>query len=365
MSQETPKLSTLRKQVRGDVQALLPGADTLLSQSNLRVMSDVQAALVYGLYGALEWQRRQLFADTAEGEFLERRAEMMGLARKAATTSSGSITISGLSGATLAEGAELQAGNGVVVATDALVAVGGGGTASVAVTAREAGAAANLDEGVTFSLVTAVAGIDAEATVDAPGLAGGADEESDDDLRGRVLLRMRETPQGGAALDYSQWALEVAGVTRAWVSPKEMGLGTTTVRFMMDNVRAAENGIPQGDDASDYIAGSGDQQDVYDHIDALRPCQGVLFVVAPVPVALDLTITGLSPDSAAVRAAIEASVRDMLVRDAVPGGTIRHSRIVEAISVAAGESYHKLTAPVDDVAHSTGEIAVPGDITYV
>lgn len=365
MSQTTPELTDLRRWARDDMMAVLDGADALLAQSNLRALAEMMAGMGWGLYGELAWLRRQLFADTAEGEYLERHAEMKKLARKPAAKASGSVTIAGLVGAELAEGTAGQAGNGVVVVTDALATIGAGGTASVAVTAQDAGAAGNLAAAVTVNLVTAVAGIDAVATVDEPGMDGGADEESDDDLRERLLLRMQETPQGGADTDYRQWALEVPGVTRAWPSPKEMGLGTTTVRFMMDNVRAAENGIPQGDNASDYIAGSGDQQTVYDHIDALRPCQGVLFVVAPIAVPLDLTITGLNPDSAAVRAAIEASVNDMLLRDAEPGGTIRYSRIVEAISVAAGESYHKLTAPIDDVTHDTGEIAVPGVITYV
>jgi len=55
----------------------------------------------------------------------------------------------------------------------------------------------------------------------------------------------------------------------------------------------------------------------------------------------------------------------MLRRRAVPGGTIRRSWIWEAVSVAAGEDSHAITAPAGDVAHGTGEIAVLGVITYV
>jgi uncharacterized phage protein gp47/JayE len=87
-------------------------------------------------------------------------------------------------------------------------------------------------------------------------------------------------------------------------------------------------------------------------------------VVAPVAVPLDLTITGLTPDTAAVRAAIEAEIIDLLRREAVPGGTILLSHLREAISIAAGEADHALTIPAANVTHATGELAVLGTITW-
>ena len=61
--------------------------------------------------------------------------------------------------------------------------------------------------------------------------------------------------QGGAEVDYVQWALGVPGATRAWCYPLEMGMGTVTVRFMMDNLRADEDGFPrQGDVATETEA---------------------------------------------------------------------------------------------------------------
>ena len=68
----------------------------------------------------------------------------------------------------------------------------------------------------------------------AGGLAAGSDAETDESLRARVLRRIQKPPQGGAGYDYVAWALEVPGVTRAWVYPAEMGLGTVTVRFVRD-----------------------------------------------------------------------------------------------------------------------------------
>ena len=52
--------------------------------------------------------------------------------------------------------------------------------------------------------------------------------------------RIRQPSHGGASFDYVKWALETPGMaaggaTRAWVFPQELGIGTVTVRFVMDD----------------------------------------------------------------------------------------------------------------------------------
>jgi uncharacterized phage protein gp47/JayE len=77
-------------------------------------------------------------------------------------------------------------------------------------------------------------------------LTGGTDQETDDELRLRVLTRIRQPPMGGDADDYVAWALAVPGVTRAWCSPLEMGIGTVTVRVMCDDLRATGDPMTNG-----------------------------------------------------------------------------------------------------------------------
>ena len=74
-------------------------------------------------------------------------------------------------------------------------------------------------------------------------LTGGTDTETDDQLRARILHRIQNPPMGGAQADYVTWALAVPGVTRAWAAP-EQGPGTITVRFLMDDLRADDDGWP-------------------------------------------------------------------------------------------------------------------------
>ena len=190
---------------------------------------------------------------------------------------------------------------------------------------------------------------------------GGADIESDDSLRLRLLLRIQAPAHGGNASDYRQWALEVPGVTRVWVAPQELGIGTVMLRFMMDEAQAAHDGFPQGDGAPTY---SGDIKTVFDHIEALRPVTAELFVAAPVPAPLDITVSGLQPDTPEVRAAIEAELRDMLFRRGTPGATIYRSWIWEAISIAAGEDRHSVAVPASDTSHSAGTLPILGTVTY-
>jgi uncharacterized phage protein gp47/JayE len=55
----------------------------------------------------------------------------------------------------------------------------------------------------------------------------------------------------------------------------------------------------------------------------------------------------------------------MLLRDAEPGGTILISHIREAISIAAGEVDHVLSAPAANVTHASGQLATFGAITWL
>jgi uncharacterized phage protein gp47/JayE len=75
-----------------------------------------------------------------------------------------------------------------------------------------------------------------------------------------------------------------------------------------------------------------------------RPVTADLYVVAPTPVTLNFNIQ-LTPNTASVKAAVEASLRDLLLREAAPGVTLLISHIREAISVAAGETDNVLISP--------------------
>lgn len=351
MSFSRPTLTELIERVRADIDARVPGADSRLPLSLLNALAVVFAGAAHGLYGNLDWLSRQLFPDTAEVEFLDRWASIWGVARKAATFAAGPVDFTGIDGTDIPAGSTLRRSDGAEYTSDALVTIAAG-VASATVQAVEAGAAGNALAGHVLNLVSPIAGIDGAATVAAGGLAGGADTESDESLRDRLLARLRFAPHGGAAGDYERWALEVAGVTRAWAVAAALGPGTVAVRFMTDDLTI--DGIP---DAAKVI-------EVQAYIDGLRPITAGVTVSAPLPIALDFTIT-LTPNIAAVQAAVDAALTDLIRREAEPGAAILVSHIREAISTAAGETDHVLTVPAADVAHAVDEIAVMGVVTWV
>ena len=355
MPWSTPTLATVRRLVRDGIAAKLPGADANIQNSVLRVLADVKAGVAHLVLLYVDWIAKQFLPDTAEKEWLDRHGQIWLGGRKAATYAEGSATVTGIAGTILPSGTVMAGGNGIEYQTIEAITVGSGATA-VAVRALTPGVAGNLDAGASLALTGAVAGVDGSATVVL--IRGGVDVESDDDLRARVLLRIRQPPMGGCKTDYEAWALAVPRVTRAWCSPLEMGMGTVTLRVMCDALRADADPLVDGFPLSEDI------EAVAAYLDLVRPVAVKdFFVEAPIPQAIDFTITGLATDSSAVRAAIAASVKAMLRDRATPGQTIYRSWLDEAISAAVGEDHHELTFSTTAMA-SAGHMAVIGTVTY-
>jgi len=356
-----PTLRARRLQVRDDIAQHLPGADAAQPNSVLRVVGDAQAALAHDNDQHLAWLARMMMPDTAQGEYADRwGAIWLPEGRKPATAAWGQVTVAGAPGAAVDIGLELVTtaidGDGQrreiryeVTAGVTLAA----GTGIISVTALTPGAVGNLDEGALLAFATVPDGIDGQAVVAAPGLAGGADIETDAELVARYVARIQQPPHGGAAHDYVAWALEVPGVTRAWAAP-EMGPGTMTVRFMMDAVRGSGGGFPEVEDLALVQA----------HIDARRPVTvAECYALAPIAQPLDLTITDLVGDTPAVRANIATEVAAILRAKGAPGQIIYASWIREAISAATGEDHHDITL-TNTAPDSVGHLIVLGEITY-
>jgi uncharacterized phage protein gp47/JayE len=349
-----PTLEDLRDQNRRDFNARLPGADALLKNSNLRVIADVFAGISYLHYGYQVWLSQQLFVDTAETAYLERWAAIWGLTRKPAVAALGGLAVTGTPGATVPAGAEFQRVDRVRYAAVTGGTLSAGGTATVAVEAETVGVIGDALTGTTVTTVGAIAGVTPQATVAAPGIGGGADEETDEQLRMRLLARIQAPPHGGAAADYVAWMLEVPGVTRAWVVPLGMGPGTVVCYFTMDDA-AHPDGIPTPADVAV----------VQQHLDSVRPVATQVFVLAPIAHPIDVTIQALTPDTPDIRAAVVTELHDTLYRHGQPGGTVYVSWLWEAVSLAAGERHHTIQQPPGDVVLGASDLPVLGTVTYV
>jgi uncharacterized phage protein gp47/JayE len=230
-----------------------------------------------------------------------------------------------------------------------------GGAASVAITAGRGAAVSNTLVGIQLTFVSEIDGVDATATVeddgDGGGLTGGADRETDALLLTRILARIQNPPHGGTQSDYEQWTLSVAGVTRAWAFPITPGLGQVTIFFAVD------------DDPTGPIPDAAKVTEVQTYVDTVRPVAAEVLVTAPTEQELSPTIE-LTPDTATVRQAVEDAIVDLLEREVEVGGILRISVLREAISTAAGETYHVLTDPTVDVDLTAGKLLTVGTITW-
>jgi len=349
---ERPLLEDLRRRIGADLEAKLRGADTRLRVNNLRAFSEVEAGSAHLLYGRLDWSFRQLFPDSAEKEFLDRWASIWGVPRIPAAVASGPATWPADPGASIRDDAQVRRGDGVeyIIPRGASEA---GGEITVTLYASEAGGAGNAEPGAQLQLMTTFAGVAVTGEVAAPGLAGGADEQSDPALLRAILARIRQPPHGGAAFDYVRWALEVPGVTRAWCYPLEGGAGSVTVRFMMDEVRAPP-GIPTPADVALVAA----------HIDPVRPVTARVLVFAPVEIPVDVIIAELDPDTPEIRSLIYDGLYHMLLEEAEPGGSIFRDQWSAAISFTPGVRRFVLVSPADRIDVQIGEIVGLGEVTY-
>jgi uncharacterized phage protein gp47/JayE len=284
-----------------------------------------------------------------EDENLDIWGNTFGLVRKIPTYATGTVTFTGLAASPIPAGTVVQSASGLQFATTTSYVIGAGSVVAN-VKALDVGIDYNYTVGTSLSLVSSLSGINTAVTVIST--FGGTSAETDDEYRARILLRIQNPPMGGSKADYVNWALSQPGVTRAWCYPLEGGAGTVAVRFVMDDTYS--NGIPV----------AGDVTNMQTYLNTVKPITATVTVSAPTPTALNITVTGLSPNTTEVKNNAIAEITEMLKRKGQPGGTIRLSWIWDAISLATGTDYHRVTSPTADVTYTTGQIPVIGVVTW-
>ena len=365
-----PTLTELRNIVAQDIEAQLPGSDALLRFSNLKITGDAQANLAHLHYGYLDYIALQSVPFTATDEYLEAWAALKRVYRKPAAQSTGSVTLNGSPGAGIATGVPLVRGDGLEYTTtsDGVVSADGSVTVNVVANADpngETGANGNCPAGTILTLGTAIAGIQSNGVT---GLfAGGADVESDDAFRARMIFAFQNPPQGGSDPDYIIWSREVPGVTRSWVVRNGFGAGTVVVYVMFDDSESQYDGFPQGSDGvatkeDRGIVATGDQLVVANHIYEVQPVTALVYVCAPVPFQVDFSILGIPVAS---QESVTQAIKDIFFAYGSPGGRVPISYIWSAISSVPGVKDFVIQSPSGDIICPAGHLPVIGEIDWL
>lgn len=350
MAIKRPTLPELIDRLAAEMESRLPGVLARARRSLAGVLVRVLAGALSALYQYFERLIQQAWPDQADEDYLPAHGARWGVPRKLAEAATGPLSVGGLVGYPLVAGTVFLRKDGARFTVDTGVTIEEDGTAAVTITAADVGQAGNTVSGVEFRLASPVDGINSVA-VASDAISGGADVEDIEAWRARILDRIRKAPHGGDPDDYVEWALEVPGVTRAWCTPSGNGAGTVVVRFVRD-----------GDD--DLIPDAGEIDAVQAYIDTKRPVTAELFVQPLVAKPIAYTISGLSPDTPEIRAAVIAELKDMHARDAIPGATLLRTHMDEAISIAMGENDHHLDAPAANVTCEPGELATFGGVVW-
>ena len=363
-----PTLTQLRQQALQDVlDGGISNVSAVLRFSVITVITYALAGLAWLHYGYLDWIAKQAVPWTATDEYLAAWGALKGIYLKDATAASGGVTFTVTGDNIIPAGTTIILGGALSAITTADSITANGQTVAQA-ECSSTGTAGNIAAGSLATLSSPVKGVQTTGSV-STAFTGGADIETQDEFRSRVLDAYQNPGGYGTAADYKEWSEAVAGVTRAWVVPNGFGSGSVVIYVMMDDANAAEGGFPQGTDGASsndtrYTTATGDQLTVANAVWEKEPATPLVVVCAPIAQATDFVISDLgSENTEANQALIKEALQDMFLRLSGPGVTIHENAWQEAIA-AIGLSSYDITSPSGPIVPETaGSMPVLGTLT--
>ena len=224
----------------------------------------------------------------------------------------------------------------------------------------ENGLNVNLDSGTELTLQSPIVGIDDILAVDAGAIGGGSDQETDTQLRARLLDRIQNPVAHFNVADIIEKAKEIAGVTRVFVFEVTPALGQVTIFFMRDN-------------DTDAIPNASEVTTVKNQILTIKPANTAdvdVIVSAPTAVIENFIFSDLTPNTASMQIAVTANLNQFFAEETSVGVDVDQdayrAAIKNTVDPENGDIVQTFTlsAPIGDLTISTGEIAVLGTVTY-
>lgn len=322
----------IRANILRDRQNLRP-EDDITEDSDNYVRASATGSAVEGLYQHQSWITKQIFADSADDDYVLLHARLRGMDLKPAVAASGSVLVTGAANTDFASGLAAKFADGTAYVTTSGGTTDATGQAIVTAAAVVAGAAGTRADGDKLTLT--VPPVNINATVTVVSLTGGTERETIASLQARVVQRIRRPAAGGNKYDYYNWAMEVAGVDAAYVYPLRRGLGT------IDVVVASNSGLPSDDVVKATQA----------HIDDQRPVTAKnSLVLKPTLKSYDV-VAAVQLDGITLEAAQAAVELAMTAYDAavIPGATVIRNKIGGVINDTTGITDYALTSPAANV----------------
>lgn len=367
---EIPTTNEIFERVLNDIESSINQTTPLLFKAFNRVISLAFAGVFTIQYKLAQWAIKQIFTVTQDSDSLELKGDQYNIPRKVATSAVLTVGLTGDNGTNIPSGTQFRGNsNGLLYSTSALLTIAAG-VASGDVTCLTAGSDGNLINGSVMTILQPISGLDNQATVSAT-VTEAEDQEDIETYRSRIQDREKLPSQGGALVDYIIWAKEVAGITRAFAfghreEPSNITEGYVYVYPLSD------------DDPVSRIPSAAKLTEVQEYIDdpTRAPLQVVEIVVpAMTEKTIDIDVTALSPNTAAIQAAFAENVEAYLLErepqqfeTQVDLKNVVSRAGIEAIYINSGAQSVTLTIDVDTVLTETytleyNELAILGTIT--
>ena len=194
----------------------------ILKRALIKCFAYAIAGIVSFIWNFAEWQYLQIFIETCDFEALKRWGNLVDVNYRLGTKTVLKIKLENVSKSEIPAGTVWKSlDNGLIykslttINTNTSTNTAKDNTTStnmfINVECSTSGEAGNLLNDLKLNLINSIAGLPETATVYSTETIG-TENENIEDYRIRVLNRYKRKPQGGAAIDYYNWATETAGI---------------------------------------------------------------------------------------------------------------------------------------------------------
>ncbi|KAK3606826.1 hypothetical protein CHS0354_018420 [Potamilus streckersoni] len=303
MSLSRPTLTEIEARVAGNIRRNAPAETPGPVMQRMQALGKSLSAAVYEMYGYADYTTDQVFPDTADEEYLLRAGQWRGYSLRPASYATGRVRFEGTAGTHIPSGLEIQNMSGIPYMTTESGVIDAAGFLPVNCQCKVSGTVGNYSGGMYLSSLNS--DITALTTAET-GFTGGAEQETIEDLRARILRFSNTERRYGRVNDYSAWALESSSsVAKAWERPNIDNTGTLGVY-----IYAPDNVITQ--DIVNTVQAYIDARKIYGAVKVLKPQE------RPIRLSLSLTVkTGYTEET--IRGLIKANLKNKFDELMSPG----------------------------------------------
>lgn len=292
------------------------------------------------------------FMDTATGTWLDSLGLEHGLVRRGASQARGTVTFFGSPGTVIPQGTYVTNGVSQYITVSETV-INEDGNAEADIVCTEAGESGNCAAGyvnrtnISFENITDV--------INKSPVTGGANEESDELYRKRLLYRASHPVYAGNAAQYVMWAQGASNdVGAVRCIPVWNGAGTVKVVLVDSGMKSPDEEL---------------LNTVRAEIENNMPCVGVeLTVCAPREKAISVEISGDTVPSGSTENSVRESIEKYFREITLTENTVKYSRVCEAV-LDASEIFEftslKLCNTYGNVKLEQDEFPVLSALTFV